>query len=101
MRNSRDYSAGTGTGTPISPGQRAGRENAGTHTEARKAPGVLDLYGLVARSDSPCFPPVLPVSLGSPLVPSGPSGVSLDPPVCPPVPLVSLGSYSGIGIVQL
>jgi hypothetical protein len=34
-----------------------------------------------------------------PRVPSGPPGVSLDPPVCPPVPLVSLGSYSSIGIV--
>jgi hypothetical protein len=39
--------------------------------------------------------------LRSPRVPSGPSGVSLDPPVCPPVPVVSLGSYSSIGIVQL
>jgi hypothetical protein len=34
-----------------------------------------------------------------PLVPSGPFGVSLDPPACPPVPLVSRGSYSSVVLV--
>jgi hypothetical protein len=64
----------------------------------------------------PLFPPVLLVSLSIPplcpsappatgvswipRVPSGPFGVPLDPPACPPVPLVSLGSYSSIVIVQ-
>ena len=65
---------------------------------------MLDPCGLAARSDPPA-------------VPSGPLGVSPDPPLCPPVllvslcpparvppyspacppvPLVSLGSYSSI-----
>ena len=47
------------------------------------------------------IPPVLlaPGASCIPRVPSGPSGVSLDPPVCPPVPLVSLGSCSSTVIV--
>jgi hypothetical protein len=49
---------------------------------------MLDPYGLAARSDSP-------------RVSSGPSGVSLDLPVRPPVPLVSLGSCSSTGTVRL
>jgi hypothetical protein len=43
----------------------------------------------------PCFTSGPPGASYIPRVPSGPSGISLDPPpVCPPVPLVSLGSYS-------
>jgi hypothetical protein len=42
---------------------------------------VLDPCGPTARSDLPVFPPpVLLLPLASPRVPSGPSGVSLDPP---------------------
>jgi hypothetical protein len=49
----------------------------------------------------PPFPPSGPPGAGALVscisrVPSGPPGVSLDPPVCPPVPLVSLVSYSSI-----
>ena len=62
--------------------------------------GVLDPFGPAARSDPPCFTSGPPGASCIPL-PSGPSGVSLDPPVCPPVPLVSLGSYSSIVIAQL
>jgi hypothetical protein len=49
----------------------------------------------------PCFPPGPPGASCILRVPSGPSGVSLDPPVCPPVPLVSLGSYSSVVMVYL
>jgi hypothetical protein len=35
----------------------------------------------------PCFPPGPPGASCTPRVPSGPSVVSLGPPVCPPVPL--------------
>ena len=54
--------------------------------------GSLWPYGPLRSPRVPCF------TSGTP-VPSGPSGVSLDPPVRPPVPLVSLGSYSSIAIV--
>jgi hypothetical protein len=51
--------------------------------------------GPAARSDPPVISLRCPFGASCiPRVPSGPSGVSLDPPVCPPVPLVSLGSYS-------
>jgi hypothetical protein len=42
---------------------------------------LLDPCGLVARSAAPIPPPA---------VPSGPLGVSPDPPLCPPVLVVSL-----------
>jgi hypothetical protein len=52
---------------------------------------MLSPYGPAARSDPPgaSCNPLLPSGFGS-------SGVSLDPPACPPVPLVSLGSYSSM-----
>jgi hypothetical protein len=49
----------------------------------------------------PCFTSGPPGASCIARVPSGPSGVSLDPPVCPPVPLVSLGFYSSIVVAQL
>jgi hypothetical protein len=49
----------------------------------------------------PCFPSGSPGASCIPRVPSGPSGVSLNPPVCPPVLLVSLGSCSSVIIVYL
>jgi hypothetical protein len=68
--------------------------------------GMLGPSGLAARSNPPAFtlrsswclldPPV---PLGSPLVPFGPIGLSLDAPACPSVPLVSRGSYSSVVIV--
>ena len=89
----------------------------GLHSHLRSpGAGALGPYGLMARF----YPPVLSlrsswcllrppcalrpvaslvllvsgVSWIPPLFPPGPSGVSLDPPACPPVSLVSLGSYS-------
>ena len=57
---------------------------------------LLGPSGLAVRSDSPVFVFTLRPSwrLGSPVsrVPSGPPGNSPDPLLCPPVPLVSLGS---------
>jgi hypothetical protein len=64
---------------------------------------VLDPFGPAARSDPPVFfylrsswcllrPPRALRSFWC---------LSLDPPVCPPVPLVSLGSYSGVVVAQL
>jgi hypothetical protein len=51
------------------------------------------------RPFGPLRPPRVPPSgppgaSWIPLVPSGPLGVSLDPPAFPPVPLVSHGPYS-------
>jgi hypothetical protein len=76
------------------------------HMHAQPGAGVLDPCGLTARSD----PPVCSLRSSwrlsrSPAVPSGPRGVSVPSgpfgvppysPACPPVPLVSLGSYSSI-----
>ena len=49
---------------------------------------ILGPSGLAA-----CFPPTPPSAPWIPRVPSGPLCLSLDPPMCPPVPLVSLGSH--------
>ena len=57
-------------------------------------PGLLVSLGSNFKTNF--CPPVPLVSLGSPLLPSGPSSVSLDPPACPPVPLVPRGSYSSV-----
>jgi hypothetical protein len=75
----------------------------------RKKIALLGPCGLTARSDHPVVPPgPLGVSPDPPAVPSGPRGVSVPSglfgvpphsPTCPPVPLVSLGSYSSIIIV--
>jgi hypothetical protein len=82
----------------------------GGFTSETAARRLLDPCGLAARSDPP-------------VVPSGPLGVSPDPPLCPPVlvvylcppvllvsllippcvlrcPLVSLGSYSSIAFAK-
>jgi hypothetical protein len=61
----------------------------------------LDPCGPAARSDPPVFYLWSSWCLLHPVcrVPSGPSGASLDPSVCPPVLVVSLGSYSSVVIV--
>jgi hypothetical protein len=47
------------------------------HVHAQPGAGVLDPCGLAARSDPPVVPP-------------GPPGISPNPPLCPPVLVVSL-----------
>jgi hypothetical protein len=56
---------------------------------------MLDPYGLAARSDPRVVPSVSCGPRGV-SVPSGPYGAPPYSPACPPVPLVSLGSYSSI-----
>jgi hypothetical protein len=68
---------------------------------------LLGPCGLAARSDPPVVPsgplgvspdppPAVPSGPRGDSVPSGPLGVPPYFPVCPPVPLVSLGSYSSM-----
>ena len=60
---------------------------------------LILIYGILKALRRPAVDTHMPVAVGSLWTHmSGPSGVSLDPPVCPPVPLVSLGSYSSIVI---
>jgi hypothetical protein len=71
--------------------------------------GLLGPCGLAAYSDPPVVPfGPLGVSPDPPTAPSGPRGVSVTSgpfgvppcsPACPPVPLVSLGSYNSVAIV--
>jgi hypothetical protein len=67
---------------------------------------VVGPCGFAACSDPPVVPsgplgvspdpPAVPSGLRGVSVPSGPFGVPPYSPACPPVPLVSLGSYSSI-----
>jgi hypothetical protein len=61
---------------------------------------VLPSGLLGASLDPPMYPPVLVVSLGSPVCPPVPLVSLLIPPRALRCPLVSLGSYSGMAIVQ-
>ena len=72
-----------------------------SHRDSSPTPGAFYMLGPcgcgpAARSDPPVFYLRSPWCLLHPPCALRSFGASLDPPVCPPVLVVSLGSYSGI-----